>query len=102
MRRRNYMPEWVKWLFDGIGTEIIAGIVGLLIGGVGGFAIGKNTTSKPTQKAGDSSKQKQFFTVDYESDVNSKSKQETNTIIQRQKAKNNSEQIQAGRVKHEQ
>ena len=47
------MPEWVNWVFEGIGTEIIAAIIGMIIGGIGGFAIGKHTTSKQKQKAGD-------------------------------------------------
>ena len=95
------MPEWIKWVFDGIGTEIIVGIIGLVVGGVGGFAIGRHTRSKQKQKAGKSSKQKQAFTVDDVADANCKRMQVTNTVIQEQKAKDNSEQVQTGRVKHE-
>ena len=95
------MPEWIRWVFDGVGTEIIAGLIGLIIGGVGGFAIGKRTTSKQMQKAGDSSKQKQAFTVDNGVEEKSRRTQEVNTIVQTQTAGNNSEQIQTGCVKHE-
>lgn len=94
------MPEWIKWVFEGIGTEIIAAIIGLIIGGIGGFAIGRHTTSKQKQKAGDSSKQKQAFTVDNGIIENSKHNKEKNTLVQKQEAGNNSEQIQTGSVKH--
>ena len=94
------MPEWIKWVFEGIGTEIIAAIIGLVVGGIGGFTIGKHTKSKQTQKAGDSAKQKQSFTVDNGDITNSKRSQETTTIIQKQEAGNNSEQVQTGSVKH--
>ena len=96
------MSEWSSWVFDGIGTEIIAAIIGLLIGGVGGFAVGKHITSKQMQKAGDYSKQKQTITVGNVVEEKSKRTQETNSIFQKQTAGNNSEQIQTGCVKHEQ
>ena len=99
---RDNMQDWIKWVFDGIGTEVISGIIGLLIGGIGGFVIGRHTTSKQTQKAGDSTKQKQSFVIDNGREANSKRTQETNMIVQKQKAGNNSEQIQTGRVKNEQ
>ena len=94
------MPEWVNWVFEGIGTEIIAAIIGMIIGGIGGFAIGKHTTSKQKQKAGDSSKQTQAFTVDNGDAKNSKHNKEKSTLVQKQEAGNCSEQIQTGSVKH--
>ena len=94
------MPEWIKWVFDGIGTELLTGIIGLLVGGVGGFAIGRRTKSKQIQKSEDSSKQKQSFEIDNEDETTSRRKQETSSIVQKQKAGNNSEQIQTGSVKH--
>lgn len=94
------MPEWFKWVFEGIGTEIISLIIGLVVGGIGGFAIGKRTKSKQMQTAGDSSKQKQTFSVDNGVIDNSKKNKETSTIVQKQKAGNNSEQVQTGSVKH--
>ena len=94
------MAEWFKWVFDGIGTEIISSIIGLVVGGIGGFAIGKRTKSRQIQTAGDSSKQKQSFSVDNGDADTSKKNQETSTIVQKQKAGNNSEQVQMGSVKH--
>lgn len=94
------MPEWIKWVFEGIGTEIIAAIIGLIVGGVGGFTIGKHTKSKQKQTAGDYSTQKQSLSDDNGVAVNSKRINETSSIVQEQKAGNNSEQIQIGSIKH--
>lgn len=49
--------ECLKWVFDGIGTQMLGLIVGLIMGGLGGGAIGyklavKNKT-KQKQKARD-------------------------------------------------
>jgi hypothetical protein len=53
--------ENLKWIFDGIGTELISLVVGLLIGGGVGFKIGINKKSiKQKQKAGDNSTQIQI------------------------------------------
>lgn len=93
------MPEWIKWAFDGIGTEIISLFFGLIIGGISGYAIGKNTKSTQTQSAGNNAKQKQVFTVDNGSD-NSKKYMENNTIQQAQTAGDNAVQTQIGGVKH--
>jgi hypothetical protein len=35
------MPDWVKWFFEGLGTEIISLIIGAIGGGLIGFRIGK-------------------------------------------------------------
>ncbi len=91
----------IKWVFDGIGTEILIAIISLIIGGVGGFAIGKHSKSRQTQKAGDSAKQKQAITIDNGTSTDSKKSHETSSIIQKQKAGNDSEQIQTGSIKHE-
>ena len=34
----------ISWIFDGIGTAIISGIVGLLLGGTAGYKIGVKKT----------------------------------------------------------
>ncbi len=91
----------IKWIFDGIGTEILIAFISFIIGGVGGFAIGKHSKSRQTQKAGDSAKQKQAITIDNGTSTDSKKSHETSSIIQNQNAGNNSEQIQTGSIKHE-
>lgn len=95
------MAEWINWVFDGIGTEILVAVISLIIGGIGGFTIGKHTKSSQTQEAGDSAKQKQAITIDNGILTDSKKSQETNVIIQKQRAGNDSEQIQTGSIKHE-
>ena len=44
----------MEWFFDGLGTEIISLLIGILLGGVTGYKIGINK-----QKAGKNSKQVQ-------------------------------------------
>ena len=54
------MPEWVEWVFEGIGTEIISLVIGAAIGGVAGFHICKHRVKfVQTQKAGSHAKQYQ-------------------------------------------
>ena len=93
------MPEWVNWAFDGIGTEIISLIIGLIVGGISGYAIGKSTKSRQTQSAGNNSKQKQVFTVDNGSNPSNKAK-EKNNVHQIQNAGDNAVHTQIGGVKH--
>lgn len=51
----------LQWIFDGIGTEILSGILGLLFGGFVGFRIGvKKGIIKQKQVAGDDSSQIQI------------------------------------------
>lgn len=38
------MPEWMTWVFDGIGSTIFSLIVGTLIGGAIGYKIGIHKT----------------------------------------------------------
>lgn len=49
----------MEWFFDGIGTAIITGIVGILVGGGVGYRIGRNTI-KQKQKARSNSVQTQI------------------------------------------
>jgi hypothetical protein len=52
------MPEWWKWLFDGLGTEIVSFIIGGATGGLAVFKIGKrNSKFTQSQKARDNSSQ---------------------------------------------
>ncbi len=50
----------MEWIFDGIGTAIVSGIVGLLLGGVAGYRIGIINSIKQKQKGGDNSNQSQI------------------------------------------
>lgn len=52
----------MEWIFDGIGTAIISGIIGTVIGGTAGYQIGihKKISIKQNQKAGDNSNQIQI------------------------------------------
>ena len=38
------MPEWITWVFDGIGSTIFSLIAGALIGGAIGYKIGVHKT----------------------------------------------------------
>lgn len=55
------MCENISWIFDGIGTSILTGITGLVIGSIGGYKYGIHKTSiKQNQKAGDNANQSQI------------------------------------------
>ena len=40
------MPEWITWVFDGIGSTIFSLIAGALIGGAVGYKIGVHKNVK--------------------------------------------------------
>ena len=51
----------ISWIFDGIGTAIVTGLVGLLFGGTVGYKIGvKKTKIRQSQRAGKNSSQIQI------------------------------------------
>ena len=54
---------WYEWFFEGIGTEIISLIIGLLIGGISGYRIGVKNSTKQKQKAGKNSTLNQIGSV---------------------------------------
>ncbi|MCF0125966.1 MAG: hypothetical protein HUJ68_09505 [Clostridia bacterium] len=89
---------WYEWFFDGIGTEIITLITGLVIGGVTGYKIGVNRNGLQKQTAKDEAKQKQELIIDnpnkdgLEGGING-------NLRQVQKAGKNVEQSQVGRIK---
>lgn len=59
------MEQTTEWLFDGIGTEIISLVIGLLIGGGAGYRIGvRKTVVRQSEKAGDNAIQQQIGTID--------------------------------------
>lgn len=47
------MPEWITWVFDGIGSTIFSLITGALIGGAVGYKIGVHKNVKQKQTGGD-------------------------------------------------
>lgn len=56
----------MEWIFDGIGTEIISALIGLLIGGGAGYGLGvaiTNNKIKQKQEAGDKANQVQIGQV---------------------------------------
>ena len=93
--------EWYSWVFEGIGTSIISAFFGLVLGGIGGFVIGRKTKSKQIQKAKNNAKQWQAVDVDNTKNGSLKKPTKTETaVVQKQKAKNNANQVQIGSVKN--
>lgn len=61
----------MEWIFDGIGTELVSALIGLLVGGVAGYGIGvaiTNNKIKQKQKAGDNANQVQIGQVNNNGD----------------------------------
>lgn len=48
------------WVFDGIGTAILTGVLSLIIGGGVGYKIGVSKNIKQIQKSGNKSEQQQI------------------------------------------
>ena len=92
------MPEWVKWLFDGLGTEIISIIIGAVSGGLIGFRIGKRKSKFiQTQEAGSGSEQYQKGRfVSKSKNYGKKAQDSKSSFHQTQKAGDNSKQTQIG------
>lgn len=65
--------EYLEWIFDGIGTELVSLIIGAVVGGATGYKIGTKNRIKQKQKAGDNSKQIQIGSVNYNGDQQTKS-----------------------------
>ena len=84
-----------KWIFDGIGAEILSLFVGSILGGAVGYKIGAKGVSKQKQKAGISAEQNQELEVDLES-TKSGARARVNQV---QKAKDGASQSQVGRIK---
>ena len=82
------MPEWITWVFDGIGSTIFSLIAGALIGGAIGYKIGVHKNVK----------QRQEFTLENE-DVSKDGGKIKNNFQQSQKAGDNAEQVQIGGIK---
>lgn len=92
----------MEWFFDGVGTELVSIVIGLIfgtgVGGIAGYKIGVNkSVLKQNQKAGADSRQKQIGkpmidALDGELNIESSNSK----IIQNQKAGNEAIQIQIG------
>ncbi len=91
----------MNWIFEGIGTQIIGIIISLIIGALGGgavgYKIGIKRTAKQEQIAGDEAKQKQELHMDEIRTRKNISKNKTN-IRQSQEAGNNVVQTQIGEI----
>lgn len=91
----------MDWIFDGIGTEIIGIIISLIIGALGGgavgYKIGIRRTAKQKQIAGDDAEQKQELHMRESHNGEISSKNKTN-VKQFQKAGNNAVQTQIGGI----
>ena len=61
-------------VFDGIGTELISILIGIILGGIGGYFIGVIKNSKQTQTAHDNAIQNQSTFVENNSINNKKNK----------------------------
>ena len=79
--------EWYGWVFDGIGTTIIAALCSFI-----SYKAAVKQMGKQFQVAGDNSKQKQEMIIE----GNGGGQDVQNTIKQTQKAGNYAEQIQCG------
>jgi len=53
------MDSFIQWFFNGLGTEVVSLIVGVIGGGLAGYHIGKRSKLTQTQKAGSGAKQRQ-------------------------------------------
>lgn len=84
-----------KWIFDGIGTELLSLCVGSIVGGVVGYKIGAKGISKQKQKSGTNAEQNQELEIDLET-VKSGARAKVSQV---QKAKDDASQSQVGRIK---
>lgn len=89
-----------EWFFDGIGTELVSLIIGAIGGGAVGYKIGIKRTSVQKQVARDNALQTQEIKMEKNDVRNSHVKSKT-SIRQSQKAGNNATQIQVGGIDDE-
>lgn len=59
--------DWIYWVFDGIGSQIVGLLIGLLVGGTGGvclgYRIGIQNRIQQKQKGRDNANQIQIGSV---------------------------------------
>ena len=92
------MPEWVKWFFDGLGTELTSLAVGAIFGGIVGFRMGKRKIKfTQVQEAGvDAEQYQQGKSIQKSKRYNAKAQDVMSTFRQEQKAGDRSKQTQIG------
>ena len=90
--------ENLKWIFEGIGTEIVSLVVGLVVGGISGYRIAIKKSGKQKQTAEDYTKQKQVLEIEA-TDKSKEGEKKNVNFSQVQKAGKNSEQSQVGKVR---
>ena len=66
--------EYLQWIFNGIGTELLSLAVGVIGGTFAGYRIGIKKSGKQTQKAKNGAKQRQELIVDDKVEVGDKGK----------------------------
>ena len=93
------MNNFAHWFFDGLGTEIVRFLIGVICAGILGFRIGKRSRLSQTQRASDGAKQSQYGRSENVNHVN-KDSTDHSDIIQTQSAGDSSEQIQVGGSKN--
>lgn len=91
--------ETLQWIFDGIGTEFLSLMIGVITGGCAGYIIGIKKMGRQKQTAKSDSKQRQEMIIDNDTTSEEKCNVQS-SIKQTQKAGKNSEQVQIGRIKN--
>lgn len=92
--------EYIQWIFDGIGTELISLAIGTIVGGFAGYKIGVKNKGKQIQKAKSGTKQRQEMIIDSNT-TSGRAFNVQNGITQTQKSGKDSEQVQIGRINDE-
>ncbi|SFG73051.1 hypothetical protein [Oribacterium sp. WCC10] len=86
---------WYEWFFQGIGTEIVMLIVGIIFGGFVGYKIGIKKNGLQKQIAKDKAKQEQELEIDN----NIEGDGINGNLRQVQKAGSKAEQSQVGKIR---
>lgn len=92
------MPGWIKWFFDGLGTELISLVIGAFLGGTIGFRIGKNKRKFIQQQEG-GAESEQYQRGNSQSKMSNKVEDTTTFFTQKQTAGDKSKQTQIGEQK---
>lgn len=91
----------MEWFFDGIGTELVSLIIGAIGGGAIGYKVAIKRTAGQKQVAGDDSEQTQEIKMGKNNDVRNNPTKSKTSIKQSQKAGNNAVQTQVGSTDYE-